>query len=418
MSLVHSPESAPATVVSKSWVSLDRVRAYSVAMLLVYGTVFVIWGVRTNGFTTDSIGRPGVDFSAFWSASYLAMKGPAVKVYDYETLQPIIAAFGAVKGDGSFFLPWTYPPTFLLLVMPLSLLPFAVSYVLFVGSTAVLYIAALIKILRFPDVPRYAVWLPVLAFPGIHEAASLGQNSMLTAGLAAWSLICLREQPVLSGVLIGLLSVKPQLALLFPFALVADGAWKAFASAAAMAALLAACSVALLGWDTVPAFLASGMALKQSVLEQGEIAWRHCPTVFAMMRRAGASIPAAYLTQGMFAVFATWALVKVWRGRSSAGLRIAALAASTLLVSPYLWHYELTWLGLAMAGLAVEGVQRGWRRGERELLVVAWLLPLMLRLNGEGHLPQVGFLVTLLLLIAVLRRAREGSSVDGRVSTV
>ncbi|SCV00655.1 hypothetical protein CNECB9_750011 [Cupriavidus necator] len=125
------------------------------------------------------------------------------------------------KEGGQFYLPWAYPPMFLLFVMPLALFPFAASYLIFIGSTAAIYIAALIRIVDIPGAPRYAVWLPVVAFPGVHEAAIMGQNSLLTAGLAAWGLIHLRARPVLSGVLIGLLSIKPQLALLFPVALVA-----------------------------------------------------------------------------------------------------------------------------------------------------------------------------------------------------
>jgi hypothetical protein len=398
---------------SRHWLSLDRVRAYSIAMLLAYVGIFVIWGLRTRGFTTDAIGRPGVDFSVFWSASYLAMKVRAANVYDYDMLRPVIAAFGAAQGQGRFFLPWVYPPTFLLFVMPLSLLPFAVSYVFFVGVTAATYIAALVRILRIPGVPRYAVWLPVLAFPGIHETVMLGQNSMLTAGLAGWSLIVLRTRPVLSGVLIGLLSMKPQLVPLLFIALVVDRAWTAFFSAAATATVLMACSIAVLGWETVPAFLESGVAFRGTALEHGEIAWRQCPTVFAMMRQAGSSIAAAYSAQGLCALFATWALVKVWGGPNSAGLRIAAIGTATLLASPYIWYYELTWLGLAIAGLALEGVQRGWMPGERGLLVVAWLLPLVLSMNFPGYLPQVGALVTLLMLIAILRRAwRDGSGMD------
>ncbi|MNT92677.1 hypothetical protein D3C72_2339990 [compost metagenome] len=65
-------------------------------------------------------------------------------------------------------------------------------------------------------------------------------------------------------------------------------------------------------------------------------------------------------------------------------------------------------MGLAIAGLAVEGVKHGWMKGERELLVVAWLLPFALSMNQAGHLPPAGPLVTLLLLMAILRRARAG----------
>ncbi|WP_367394908.1 glycosyltransferase family 87 protein [Cupriavidus sp. Agwp_2] len=405
MSQDHSAQAAPGSVVSQHWLGLERIRMYSVAMLLVYGGLLLIWGLRTKGFTADSLDRPGVDFSAFWSASYLAMKGQALRAYDYEVLQPVIAAFGAARGNGSFFLPWVYPPTFLLLVMPLSVLPFAVSYLIFIGGTAALYIAAVLRIFAASDIPRHAVWLPVLAFPGVHEAAMLGQNSLLTAGMASWAMIHLKARPVLSGVLIGLLSVKPQLMVMLPMALVVDRAWTALGSAAATAAMLMASCIAFWGWESVAAFLDVGTHFRQTVLERGEIGWRSCPTVFAMMRMAGASVAAAYAGHFLCAVLAIAVLLKVWHGRNSLALRIAVVAASSLLVSPYLWHYELTWMGVAIAGLAVDGVRRGWMSGEQELLLVAWLLPLVLSLNHQGYFPQFGPLIMLLLLIAILRRA-------------
>ncbi|WP_051975220.1 glycosyltransferase family 87 protein [Cupriavidus necator] len=412
MSLDHSPEATPASVTLQHWLGLERVKVYSIAMLIAYGGMILLWGLRTKGFTADSVGRPGVDFSAFWSASYLALKGHAAEVYDYEKLRPVIAAFGAVKGGGQFYLPWAYPPMFLLFVMPLALLPFAASYLLFIGSTAAIYIGALIRILDIPGVRRRAVWLPVLASPALHEAAIMGQNSLLTAGLAAWGLIHLRARPVLSGVLIGLLCIKPQLALLLPVALVADGAWKTFFIAAATAAAVAACSIAVCGWETIPAFLEAGAAFRETVLEQGGNGWRFCPSIFSMLRMAEAPVTVAYLIHGVCAAFAIWAVFRVWRGRNSTALRIAAMAAATLLVSPYIWYYELTWLGIAIAGLAVDGVRRGWMTGERELLVVAWLLPLILSMNQVINLPQIGPIVTLLLLMMILRRTWTGSRSD------
>ncbi|WP_367395007.1 glycosyltransferase family 87 protein [Cupriavidus sp. Agwp_2] len=390
---------------SRHWLSLARIKTYSVAMLVIYVSVVMIWGLKTKGFTSDSIVRPGVDFSAFWAASYLALKGQAASVYDYDALKPVIAAFGAVPGGGKFFLPWAYPPTFLLFVVPLSLLPFAASYTVFICGTAAIYVSSLIRLMRFSGVPRHAVWLPVLAFPGVPGAVLIGQNSLLTAGIAAWSVILLKRRPVVAGALIGLLSVKPQFGLLLPVVLVADRAWKTFFTAGVTAITLGACSIALWGWETVPTFLGNGTHFKETVLEQGGVGWRFSPTIFAMLRQAGGSVAAAYWIHGLCAAFAIWALIRVWRSSASTGLRIAALAASTLLFSPYLWYYELTWLGVAIAGLAVEGVRRGWMARERELLVLAWLLPLPLALNGHGYFPPIGPLVTLLLLLAVLRRA-------------
>ncbi|WP_235679759.1 glycosyltransferase family 87 protein [Cupriavidus necator] len=410
MSIDHSPEATPETETSRHWLDLDRIRVYSIAMLIAYVGMVLLWCLRTKGFTTDSLARPGVDFSAFWSASFLALQGHAAKVYDYETLSPVIAAFGAVKGGEEFYLPWAYPPMFLLLVMPLALLPFAASYLIFVGVTAAIYIAAIISVLNVRSLPGHAGWLPVLAFPGIHEAAFMGQNSLLTAGLAAWGLIQTRDRPAMAGVLIGLLCIKPQLALMFPVALVAGRAWKTLLTAAVTAAAMAACSVAAFGWETIPAFLGASTLFKARVLEQGSSAWPFCPSIFSMMRMAGASVMASYCGQGVCAAFALAGVAKVWSGQNSMALRTSVVAASTLLASPYLWYYDLTWLGIAIAGVAIDGVRRGWLKGERELLAVAWLLPLLLSINRLVDMPQLGPLVTLLLMTMVLRRARWSGS--------
>ncbi|SCV00651.1 hypothetical protein CNECB9_750010 [Cupriavidus necator] len=123
MSLDHSPEATPGSVMSRHWLDLERVKVYSIAMLIIYCGMIVLWGLRTKGFTADSVARPGVDFSAFWSASYLALKGHAVKVYDYETLRPVIAAFGAVKGGGAVLSAMGLSPDVPVVCHAVSLVP-------------------------------------------------------------------------------------------------------------------------------------------------------------------------------------------------------------------------------------------------------------------------------------------------------
>ncbi|KAF7963376.1 hypothetical protein AWV80_10325 [Cupriavidus sp. UYMU48A] len=82
-----------------------------------------------------------------------------------------------------------------------------------------------------------------------------------------------------------------------------------------------------------------------------------------------------------FSAFGIVVLVKVWQGQASMELRWAAVAAATLLITPYLWFYDLTWLGIAIAAMTVDCVRRGWMKGERELLSAAWLLPFLLGIN-------------------------------------
>ncbi len=397
---VEQSTSAP----SPHWLDRERIQVYSIAMLIVYAVVIVIWAWMTKGFTSDHMVRPGSDFSVFWSTSYVTLKAGAIKAYDFAALQPVIAAQGSLPANSHFFLPWLYPPTFLLFVIPLSLLPYAVSYVVFIGLTGAAYVVSLVRLVGLRSGAGRAVWLAVIAFPAIYFAATIGQNSMLTAALAAFAIPRLKTQPVLAGVLIALLTIKPQLAALFPLALLAARAWKPLAVAGVAAALLLLAGIAIFGWETVPAFFANTKFAKQSMLDNGSVMWYAMPTVLSALLLAGASFATAAVAHGAVAVLAALGLFLVWRRDTSTGLRAASLAVATLMASPYLWFYEVTWVGIAIAGLTADGLRRGWLRWERELLVVAWLLPLYLGLNRVTFFPQIGPLVLALLMLAILRR--------------
>ncbi|MGE8452027.1 MAG: glycosyltransferase family 87 protein, partial [Pseudomonadales bacterium] len=238
----------------------------------------------------------------------------------------------------------------------------------------------------------------------IYFAVSFGQNSLLTAALAGIALASLKERPVLAGVLIGLLSIKPQLAILFPLALFAARAWKPFVAAAVAAVLLLLASIAIFGWDTVPAFVANTKFARETMIDNGEVLWYAMPTALSAMLLAGASFTIAMVAHGVVAALAAVALYFVWRRDASTGLRAASLAVATLMASPYLWFYEITWLGIAIAGMTCDGLRRGWLRGERELLLVAWFLPLYMGLNRVTHFPPIGPFVLALLMLAILRR--------------
>ena len=66
------------------------------------------------------------------------------------------------------------------------------------------------------------------------------------AGLA---LLLMRSRPVLAGILLGLLTAKPHLALLFPIALVCARSRRALAAMALSAVLLALVSLAAFGQE-------------------------------------------------------------------------------------------------------------------------------------------------------------------------
>ncbi|CAB3796443.1 glycosyltransferase family 87 protein [Paraburkholderia caffeinilytica] len=387
-----------------SWLTRERVLLYSCAMLVLCAILLAAWGWTSAGFMAADVTRPGVDFSVFWTASHMMLNGSPAAVYDYPAFSRAEAELFGAHG----FLPWLYPPTLLLLVVPLSLLPYALCYLLFVCVSAWLFAAGTQGVTGFAANfrrPQFAA-LVTLAYPGVFAAAVVGQNALITAALMAFSVRWTERHPVRAGICIGLLAIKPQLAVLFPVVLVAARAWKTIWAAAISAAAFVGISVLVCGTQSLRAFMVGTSVARDLVLENRVLYWPSSPTPFAALRLADASAAMAYAVQGGVALIAAAAACYVWRRTDDLRMRAAAIAVATLLANPYLWFYELTWLGVALVCLVACGLEKGWRRGEQAVLVLAWLLPVHEFFNRLTHLPQIGPLVLLLVLFVIVRRTR------------
>ncbi|NDU92095.1 MAG: DUF2029 domain-containing protein [Ferrovum sp.] len=342
---------------------------------------------------------PILDFTVFWSASQLALTGQAAEAYDSARLDKVVKSVAPDEG-GKPPNGWFYPPTFLLMMLPLGLLSYYQAYLIFILLTLGGYVAVVQRIFRGPD-----ALLCLVAFPGVWVNLLFSQNGFLTAALAGTALINLERRPILAGVFIGILSIKPHLALLFPVALIAISAWRTFFTAVAVAALCLMVSLAALGTDTFMAWWHS-MGLARQLLETagGHGFFTAVPSTFGFLRLSGTSVTTAYIGQAVVALVAMAILWKIWRSCNSRPLRGASFVTATLLTSPYLLIYDLAWLALPIAWLAKLGIEGGWLRGERELLIVVWMLPI-LTFQIARILPlQIGPLVLLLLLWMLWRR--------------
>lgn len=383
---------------ARHWLNRQRLVVYSCALLAVYVALWGYWIFKLNR-GVDPGGVPlGPDFITFWGASHLALSAHPADVYDPRLILP--AERAAIPwADFKTFQTWQYPPTFLLLVLPLSLLPYFVSLLLFLGTTFAALAAALRRIL-----PQRAALLPLLAFPGVFANAGAGQNGYLTAALIAGALTLLDTRPLLAGLLIGILTIKPQLGLLLPLALACGRYWRVLGWAALASVTFFALSVALLGTDTLQAFV-ERMPVVAGWLATGNLPLRMMPTFYAMTRLLGAPVTTAAAAQAAAALFAAGAVAWVWLRCADHSLRAASLVAGTLLVSPYLYDYDLVWLAPALAWYVDHGLRQGWRSGERELLVAVWLLPGAAMVCHYLLRMQPSALLLLVFLLMILRRA-------------
>ncbi|WP_246024786.1 glycosyltransferase family 87 protein [Paraburkholderia dinghuensis] len=391
----------------RHWITRSRIGLYSVAMLALYAVFVAVWAQHTNGFTSITVARPASDFSVFWAASHVMLHGESWQAYDYASFAAIERSLFGNRPEFTL-LPWLYPPTFLLVVTPLSLLPLTFAYALTAigGIVAYAFAAMRVSALGQTTVRRDVGVLALIASPGVFIAVLYGQNALLTAALAALAIWWADRKPLVAGICIGLLAIKPQLAVVFPFVLVATRNWRTFFAAAASACAFTSISTLICGTRTLTMFFANTRFVREAILEHNQHFWQSSPTAFAALRGAGYTLLTAYSVQACVALVVIGSACVVWRATRDVRLRTAALTIATLLANPYVWHYELAWLGLALACLLAIGLRDGWMAGEQEAIVIGWLLPVYELFNGFVHMPQPGAVVLLFLLLAALRRQR------------
>jgi hypothetical protein len=254
--------------------------------------------------------------------------------------------------------------------------------------------------------------LVIAASPCVFIAAVIGQNSLFTAALAAFAVFWLEKKPIRAGLCIGLLALKPQMAIVFPFVLIAARAWKVTGVAAATALTLTSLGVLVGGVKSVHGFLVNASLFRHTILEHGQHFWFTSPTPYSALRSAGIPAGPAYAAHAVVAVLAIWAACHVWKTTRDVRLRTSILVVAALLASPYAWHYELAWLGVALACMVATGRKCGWLRAEQAVLALGWLLPIYEHPNRLMHLPQIGALVLLSTMLLVLVRARVAAGAD------
>jgi hypothetical protein len=141
------------------------------------------------------------------------------------------------------------------------------------------------------------------------------------------------------------------------------------------------------------------------------------PTVFVGARLLGLPVSAANLVHGAVALVCSCAVAWTWARRSAPWLRNSALVLGCLLASPHLFEYDLVWLTWPVGWMSLHALERGWQRGERELLMLAWALPLVGDVLSRFHF-QLAPLVILALLAMLVRRelARGATRTAGHVA--
>ena len=380
------------------WLSERRARAWCIILALMTGLAAIGYVVTSKG-GLDISGKPlGTDFVSFWTAADLALQGRAGSAYDpvlHEAAQRALFP-EATNGYAAFF----YPPTFLLLCLPLALLSYIPALALWLAAG----FSALYTCLRSLLPQRWAI-LPILAFPGILTNLGHGQNGFVTAACFGWGMMLSRNRPFLAGMALGVLIIKPHLLIAAPIILLAARRWMMIAGGLTSGVLLLAMSWAILGNDAWRGFIDASPLARQT-LEQGLVGPGKMQSVFSAARLMHGGLGLAYALQGLMALAAGILVARIARHRPDPMAELVLLVVATLLSTPFLLDYDLVCLALPLAWVAADAQRTGWFAWEKITLLMAYILPIVARPLATASGITVAPIVIATLLLVVVNRIR------------
>ena len=185
------------------------------------------------------------DFAVYYIFARVGIDHGWGSLYDYAAMRQEWLALGS-----AFLYPPLYPPPLAWFVAPFAALPFPIGYALW----NVLLVASLLATwwLTVPMSSRL-VRLGHLAFavalPSVALGLLLGQVVIVVAAAVSISWWLLRgNRPVLAGLVLSLIALKPQLALMVPVALLVAGQRRAFLGWAAGSLIMLGAALATIGF--------------------------------------------------------------------------------------------------------------------------------------------------------------------------
>ncbi len=328
------------------------------------------------------------DYIAFWSAGKLALAGHADQVHN---TQALFEQHKLAIPNLTVVAPWNSPPMWLLVCSVFALLPYPAAAVTFLVFSAIIFFIAARKILPDARALIFAATLPA----AVYEIGSI-QVGILIAGMAGLAIIWMDKRPIASGVLMGLLTFKPHLAVLWPVLLLLSKRWKTLAAAAGTAIAFAGLAALIYGPASYLRFL-DNLHYAYSLFTDRKVSVRTFASLYGDLRGLGAPhwlALAIHSANGAAAlVLACWVFLK--GDRNAQG---AALCAATMMLSPYLFFYDSTLLGLSAALL--------WparNKFEAFAVLAGWAAGLTVALGAFMPLPVCPLAAWTLLAAALAR---------------
>ena len=370
------------------------IAAYAVGILISWVLYRGVWAVLPDGTLSD------IDFCWIWVSGKFAASSDPSRIYDHSLYAAAQNTFYR-PGECLFMHQYIYPPTFLFFAYPLGLMPYLLAFTVWVLATLLLYLATVWMV-----IPRAAAVLAAITPAAAVKNIQLGHTGFLVAALIGLSLVFAERRRWLSGILLGLLTCKPQYGVLFPFALLASRNWPALASATATAGVLGLAAAFAFGFHGWPAFIET-LVDRNAGLSPDEQVELSLQSVYSLLCWVGAGTTIAWTVQAAAAVLVTLVVVILWAKPISFRLKAACLCAGSVIVTPYVLAYDLCILSIAASFLVSDNLSCRFLAGERAVILVCWGVLFL------AAAPLAPFICTALIFLVVRRVAASRGGVRG-----
>lgn len=388
-----------------AWLTWDRI-GFACLCSGIGLSLGLVWMLLIPNSFGAANGTVLMDYFSFWLAGRQALAGAPELVYipaEFSALQKSLSGSDTIFG---FF----YPPTFQMLLTPFAALPYKAAFAVFILSTTALLCVSCRLITG-----KWLLAACLIIIPACANNAFHGQNAALTAALYGFFLVGVeRQRMFLAGIALGILTIKPQLGILAPVALIATLNWRTFLSASATTVVLAAASVLFFGVSVWQVFWQQA-PVASAMMEIGGVEWGKMISVYGSLRQLGIGHAVAMGLQAGVGIGALVCVWRVWRRTEDMAVRSAVLVGGTLLVTPFALSYDLTLLIIPCAFVIRDGLRNGFLPFEKILLAFV----ISLSASTPAFAIFLGFPMAPLLPLAIvwLGLRRLNLSGEGRAQT-
>ncbi|MEZ5870877.1 MAG: glycosyltransferase family 87 protein [Nitratireductor sp.] len=328
----------------------EIVRGWNIPMLVLCLVVasFVLYGSHlANGYWLDGQGYIlGRDFLNTWHYGLAAWNGEAMTYYSVWDYNAVLDRL--IPGHDYPDQNWSYPPHYMLLAAPLGLMGYNCALAVF--TLIGLFGWWKVVVQPFAETENRVA---LFTMPTLTVYLLCGQVSALITVALVVIYRSLDNRPILAGLILALLTVKPQIGLLFPLFLILTGRWRVFLVAAVGTVALIGASLLIHGVEPWRYYLVDGISVQSSTLIGSNfVVTGLMPTIFVNAVMAGVPKTAAMAAHGMVALGAMAAMVWTLLKCRDPFLQFASLVAATLIITPYLMSYDTLVLGWVMLMLA------------------------------------------------------------------